>query len=212
MAHTGLMLAFESIAHGLERLDQQAGALSDARLGEEVLLLAAAGKDRVREQVGDVRQCEIAAIENGFPVGGLGDGIQGRGVDELAQRGEELAFNMGRRGDGNDRLEARPSIRLLGILMENLRPLDAAQEQVVSTAAELLALENAADAGDGMDRGFQRVIEGFEPVAQKGDGDQAASTKCVGHHIAIARLKNVQRNDGLGKQDHVGQWKHGNEL
>ena len=94
-----------------------------------------------------------------------------------------------------------------GQLALDAHPRPAAQHQVVAAVGQRLGQHDLAHPGDG--RHLGRAVELVVLAQLEGHGQQLVALQHVPGQLAVARLEDVQGQEGVGQQHHVPQREHG---
>jgi len=105
-----------------------------------------------------------------------------------------------------ERLDGGAPIAAAVILLEDAKPIDAAKYDIVPAVGELFDVRHHTAAPDRIHGRLPFVI-GFPARPQQDHSDQPIVGDSIGHHLAITRLENVQRQEHVWKQDDVWQRK-----
>ena len=107
----------------------------------------------------------------------------------------------------DDRLDAREPVGPAVVLAGDPELLEAAQHDVVAAVGEPLDVRDDARAADRVDRRPPLVVA-LPPGPQQHHADHAIAVERVGHHLAVARLEDVQRQEtrwGRGRRSAAGR-------
>jgi hypothetical protein len=94
--------------------------------------------------------------------------------------------------------------------LDEAHPRHAFQQEIVTPVGQALGMDDAARAGDIVDLGLRRHSRidtrgtGLEQHHRQG----TVAVESVGHHLTIARLEDVQGEDGTGKERRCWQREH----
>ena len=123
----------------------------------------------------------------------------------------DLAAVVGRERPLGQRLHERTAITPIRILLDDAEPFEAAQHDVVAAVGQPLDMRHDAAAADGVNRWPPLVV--LVPARpQQHHPDQPVARHGVGHHLAIARFEDVQRQEDIGEEDDVRQRKQGQKI
>jgi len=127
------------------------------------------------------------------------------GGNEVGEGGAEteVFFFAGARFAGQG-LDAREAKRMFANDLGKPDTGEALEQKVRGAVFGLLAGANDADGRDGMRRLEVGGIGGAALI-ETGDGEEAVRRQGLFEHLAVARLKNMERHERLRKKRHLGQ-------
>jgi hypothetical protein len=105
------------------------------------------------------------------------------------------------------------SIRLSRGFADDARAAGALEEYQVATVGKLVVVANVANADTGPNgwRSIEILIL-IDVVGKKSHGNETVSIQCILDHPPVTRFENMERDNGVRKQDAIAKGKKGNRI
>jgi len=108
-------------------------------------------------------------------------------------------------------LGRRPPVRAGLVFAGDAEAIEAAENDVVAAVWKLFAMRDQSAAPDAVHRRPPFIV-GFPPFAEQRHPDHAVGCERVGHHLAVPRLEDVERQKDPGEKHHGGKRKQRQEI